>query len=124
MNKCIFCQRENVTILLENEKAICFFDKYPVTKGHILIIPKRHTLTYFDLTATEREAMDSLLFEAKAYLDDAMHPEGYNIGLNCGEVSGQTIFHCHLHLIPRYKGDMEDPTGGVRGVIPSKQKYR
>lgn len=118
---CIFCQINE--IVLENELAIAFFDKYPVNKGHLLIIPKRHVEQYFDLTEQERGVMDQLIFQGKMMLDEQYKPEGYNIGINCGEVAGQTIFHVHVHLIPRYNGDMEDPRGGVRGVIPDKQKY-
>lgn len=107
----------------ENKLAMGFFDKYPVSEGHVLIIPKRHVKTYFETTLKEREAMDSLLRLAKRHLEGKFKPDGYNVGLNCGETAGQTVMHCHLHLIPRYAGDMKDPRGGVRGVIPEKQKY-
>ena len=121
MMKCVFCEISD--IVLENEWAIAFFDKYPVNKGHLLIIPKRHVEQYFDLTEQERLAIDQLLFRAKKMLDDQYQPDGYNIGVNCGEAAGQTIFHVHVHLIPRFVGDMVDPRGGVRGVIPDRQKY-
>lgn len=113
----------NVEPVLENDLSIAFYDIYPVNKGHLLVIPKRHVEQYFDLTIEERRAIDSLLFEGKALLDKEHNPEGYNIGINNGEVAGQTIFHVHVHLIPRYKGDMEEPRGGVRGVIPDKRIY-
>lgn len=118
---CVFCEMGN--IVLENNLAMAFFDKYPVNKGHLLIIPKRHVEQYFDLSEQERTAIDQLLFEGKKLLDEQHQPDGYNIGINCGEAAGQTIFHVHVHLIPRYKNDMDDPQGGVRGVIPKKQKY-
>jgi diadenosine tetraphosphate (Ap4A) HIT family hydrolase len=118
---CVFCQIND--IVLENELAIAFYDKYPVNKGHLLIIPKRHVEQYFDLTDQERSAIDQLLFEGKKIIDEQYQPDGYNIGINCGEAAGQTVFHVHVHLIPRFKGDMEDPRGGVRGVIPEKQIY-
>ena len=118
---CVFCTIND--IVLENDLAIAFYDKYPVNKGHLLIIPKRHVEQYFDLTDQERKAIDQLLFKGKKLLDGEYHPDGYNIGVNCGEAAGQTIFHVHVHLIPRFKGDMEDPRGGVRGVIPEKQIY-
>ena len=118
---CVFCQITD--IVLENELALAFYDKYPVNKGHLLIIPKRHVEQYFDLTEQERMAIDELLFKGKKMLDEQYQPDGYNIGINCGEAAGQTIFHVHVHLIPRYDGDMEDPRGGVRGVIPEKRKY-
>jgi diadenosine tetraphosphate (Ap4A) HIT family hydrolase len=120
--ECVFCTMDKFE--LENELAYAIFDKYPVNKGHMLIIPKRHTANYFDLTMEERLAIDELLFQGKQLLDETYYPDGYNVGINCGEVAGQTIFHVHVHLIPRYKGDMEDPRGGVRGVIPGKMKYK
>ena len=118
---CVFCTIND--IVLENDLAIAFYDKYPVNKGHLLIIPKRHVEQYFDLTDQERSAIDSLLLEGKRLLDEKYQPNGYNIGINCGEAAGQTIFHVHVHLIPRFRGDMEDPRGGVRGVIPEKRIY-
>ncbi|MBB6447789.1 HIT family protein [Bacillus benzoevorans] len=118
---CVFCKINN--IVLENDLAMTFYDKYPVNEGHLLIIPKRHVVQYFDLTERERKAIDQLLFEGKSLLDEQYQPDGYNIGVNCGEEAGQTIFHVHVHLIPRFKGDMDDPRGGVRGVIPEKRIY-
>ena len=91
--------------------------------GHALIIPKRHVASYFDLTNHEREAMNLVLQYVKQKVDERCHPDGYNVGINVGEYAGQSVFHCHMHLIPRYKGDVPNPKGGVRGVIPSKQKY-
>ena len=87
------------------------------------IIPKRHVASYFDLTNHEREAMNVVLQYVKQKVDERFHPDGYNIGINVNEAAGQSVFHCHMHLIPRYKGDVPNPKGGVRGVIPSKQKY-
>jgi diadenosine tetraphosphate (Ap4A) HIT family hydrolase len=121
MMTCVFCQiNESV---LENDLAIAFYDKYPVNKGNLLLIPKRHVEQYFDLTDQERSAIDQLLFEGKKIIDEQYQPDGYNIGINCGEAAGQTIFHVHVHLIPRFRGDMEDPRGGVRGVISEKRIY-
>ncbi|WP_226669716.1 HIT family protein [Metabacillus litoralis] len=118
---CPFCTITDP--ILQNELAIGFFDKYPVNKGHLLIIPRRHVDQYFDLKIEERQAIDDLLFQGKSLVDEEYSPAGYNIGINNGEVAGQTIFHVHVHLIPRYKGDMEEPRGGVRGVIPEKRMY-
>jgi diadenosine tetraphosphate (Ap4A) HIT family hydrolase len=118
---CVFCNIND--IVLENDLAMDFYDKYPVNKGHLLIIPKRHVEQYFDLTISERSAIDRWLFEGKKLLDGQYQSDGYNIGINCGEAAGQTIFHVHVHLIPRFTGDMEDLRGGVRGVIPEKQRY-
>lgn len=121
--RCVFCSIDKKDIVLENELALAFFDRFPVGKGHILIIPKRHAETYFDLTSEEKNKMESLLTRCKDILEQVYSPDGYNIGANCGETAGQTIFHCHIHLIPRYKGDMDNPQGGVRGVIPEKRIY-
>lgn len=118
---CIFCIIRE--IVLENDLALAFYDKFPVNKGHLLIIPKRHVDQYFELTNEERFAIDDLLFKGKKLLDQTYKPDGYNIGINCGAAAGQTVFHVHVHLIPRYDGDMEEPRGGVRGVIPEKRIY-
>ena len=119
MSTCIFCDKvASGEALLHNELAIAFFDSFPVSRGHVLIIPRRHAETFFDLTDEELVAMKHLAFEVKALLDEQFHPDGYNIGLNCREAGGQTVFHCHMHVIPRYKGDVPDPTGGVRTILP------
>ena len=121
---CPFCHlSQKVEIISENDICVAFFDGYPVSLGHTLIIPRRHVASYFDLTDDERESINQMLFIVKQKLDERFHPDGYNIGINVGEHAGQSIFHCHIHLIPRYKGDVPNPKGGVRGVIPSKQSY-
>lgn len=121
---CVFCYPDDRKIVYENNLACAFFDKFPVTKGHMLIIPKRHADNYFELTQAEINAVNELLFRAKSELStkDATI-EGFNIGINNGTLAGQTIFHCHIHLIPRRQGDVEDPTGGIRNIIPGKGKY-
>ena len=119
--ECIFCKMKDY--ILENELAYTIYDKYPVGKGHMLFIPKRHVKNFFDITKEEREAIFDLIDEGKKLLDEKYSPDSYNVGINCGEHAGQTIMHVHVHLIPRYIGDMKDPTGGVRGVIPEKMKY-
>jgi len=118
---CPFCRPDDV--LFENGIAYAKPDKFPVNPGHLLIIPKRHVADFFLTTEAEKAAMLALLDEAKHYLDGKHAPAGYNVGINVGEVAGQTIMHVHLHLIPRYRGDLENPRGGVRGVIPSRQSY-
>lgn len=118
---CPFCHPEEV--VLENELAWVRFDKYPVNPGHMLVITRRHVSDFFASTREERKAINALLEEAKRLLEDRFKPDGYNIGVNCSPAAGQTIMHLHIHLIPRYTGDMENPRGGVRGVIPGKQKY-
>ncbi len=121
---CIFCELPVERVVLESEYFNVIFDAYPVSEGHTLIIPKRHAETWFDLTVEEQHSAADLLNEIKKDLQvkDASIL-GFNIGMNCGEVAGQTVMHCHVHLIPRRNGDMDDPKGGVRGVIPGKQKY-
>tara|TARA_E500000178_G_scaffold278728_1_gene278296 strand:+ start:841 stop:1824 length:984 start_codon:yes stop_codon:yes gene_type:complete len=121
---CVFCSEVVKRVINENELALAFEDKYPVTEGHTLIIPKRHVSDYFDLHQPEINAIHQLMDVRKAHLQqDDSTITGFNIGINAGKDAGQTIFHCHVHLIPRRFGDMEDPTGGVRGVIPSQQRY-
>lgn len=121
MQDCIFCNISKP--VLENEYAVAIYDKYPVNPGHMLIIPKRHIADYFAAAKEERQAIDQLLAECKKLLDKKFNPDGYNIGINCGACAGQTIFHLHVHLIPRYQGDMVHPQGGVRGVIPERRLY-
>ena len=122
--ECIFCNLDpNREIIAQNGLALAFFDAFPVNPGHALIIPKRHVADYFDLTEDEVAAMQALLREVKAIVEKRFNPDGYNIGVNVNAAAGQSVFHVHMHLIPRYKGDVENPKGGVRGVIPSKQKY-
>lgn len=108
---------------MENQYSIAIFDKSPVSMGHTLIIVKRHVANYFEMTEEEKLAVLELTEQMKIMLDGKYQPTGYNIGVNCGEDAVQTINHMHLHLIPRYKGDVADPAGGVRGVIPEKQHY-
>lgn len=122
---CIFCDisKQTDNIIHENEYVFSIYDQYPVTLGHCLIITKRHVVEYFDLSIEEKKAIDQEIMYLKRYLDGKYKPDGYNIGINNGIAAGQTIFHLHTHVIPRYKGDMIDPKGGVRGVIPNKQKY-
>ncbi|MCK9278744.1 MAG: HIT family protein, partial [Methanoculleus sp.] len=104
---------------------LCYarYDRYPVSPGHLLLIPFRHVAGPFDATDGEQAALLALVREAKAFLDERFHPDGYNVGVNVGTAAGQTVMHLHVHVIPRYAGDMADPRGGVRGVIPEKRKY-
>ena len=122
---CPFCEAPNHReILLENELALAFLDKYPVSQGHTLVVPKRHIADHFDMTEAERAAVNDLLtVRRKQLLEADKSIEGFNIGVNCGQVAGQSVFHCHIHLIPRRFGDTPHPKGGVRGVIPGKMSY-
>ena len=121
---CPFCLN-NLTseIILENNFSYAIYDKFPVSKGHILIIPKNHNSNYFDLSLEEQKECLILLNNAKKVIDKEFNPDGYNIGVNINKDAGQTIWHAHIHLIPRYNGDVVEPRGGVRGVIPSKKEY-
>lgn len=122
---CIFCNMEENRIIAENDLAYVIYDGFPVTEYHSLIISKSHTESCFDLTSQEREACHQLLFESKEkILKKDPTVDGFNIGINSGESAGQTIFHCHIHLIPRRTGDIPNPRGGVRGVIPDKADYQ
>ena len=98
-------------------------DIYPVSPGHTLIITNKLKKDYFELSKDELAELPSMIQKAKELIEAECQPDGFNIGMNCGETAGQTVFHFHCHVIPRYKGDMEDPRGGVRGVIPDKQRY-
>ena len=123
MDKCPFCNINNSEIILESEYSVAIHDKFPVNNGHTLIIPKRHTSNYFSLKKEEKKDIWNFVDEIAKLLTKKFSPAGFNIGVNINKSAGQTIPHVHIHVIPRYKNDVDDPTGGVRGVIPSKQKY-
>ncbi len=120
---CPFCSPAPENVVLRN--VLCYVrpDRYPVTKGHLLIVPFRHEPSFLLMTAEEQTAALELLTRARSKLDSEFHPDGYNIGMNVGEAAGQTVAHAHIHVIPRYAGDVPDPRGGVRFVIPEKAKY-
>ena len=109
--------------LIENDIGFVISDGFPVSEGHCLIVPHRVYSNYFDSTPEEIIGLQTLVVETKTLIDKRFNPDGYNVGINCGEVGGQTVPHVHIHLIPRYEGDVVDPRGGVRGVISSRQKY-
>ncbi len=123
-NPCPFCKAESEReIIASSSLSVAFFDGFPVSPGHALIIPKRHVSSFFDLSQEERQDLLNLADSVKQIVEERYHPDGYNIGVNVGEAAGQSIFHVHMHLIPRYQGDVPNPRGGVRGVIPDKQNY-
>ena len=121
MENCLFCNKKEY--VLENNLAYAIYDGFPVSKGHMLVIPKRHVENYFGLTNEELIAIKELADKAKEMLDKLHSPDGYNIGFNCGIDAGQSVMHCHMHIIPRYKKDVPNPRGGVRNVIPGKGNY-
>ena len=120
---CPFCALPAERILILADEALVIRDAFPVSPGHTLVIPRRHIGSFFELTDAERACMVELLAQAKAELDLSFQPDGFNIGINDGAAAGQTVQHLHLHLIPRYLGDVPDPRGGVRWVMPGKAKY-
>ena len=124
-NPCLFCNSKISGIALENEFSYASYDTYPVSEHHCLIIPKRHVMDYFELTNEELIACNDLIKIIKEdILDKDKTVKAFNIGTNVGKISGQSIMHCHIHLIPRREGDVENPQGGVRSVIPKKQHYK
>ena len=124
-NPCIFCKINNEELQFENSLAYSSIDSYPVSKFHSLIIPKRHVETYFELSNEEIHACNELILKTKEkILKQDSSVKGFNIGTNAGKVAGQSIMHCHVHLIPRREGDVENPQGGVRSVVPKKQHYK
>jgi diadenosine tetraphosphate (Ap4A) HIT family hydrolase len=110
-------------VLYRDEYFFIIEDSFPVSPGHLLIISNRVVTDYFKLSKTEQSALHQCIRKAKEIIENKYKPDGYNIGMNCGSIAGQTVMHFHCHVIPRYKGDMSDPRGGVRGVIPEKMKY-
>jgi diadenosine tetraphosphate (Ap4A) HIT family hydrolase len=121
---CVFCVRAAVgELVAENELAAAFLDAYPVSRGHCLVIPRRHEPDFLALTSEEHAAVWALVSKVRQHIEAVRTPAGYNIGINVGEVAGQTIAHAHLHVIPRYRGDVADPRGGIRCVIPTKTRY-
>ena len=124
-NPCLFCNSKISGVAHENRLAYASYDTYPVSNDHCLIIPKRHIKDYFDLTNDEVIACNDLI---KLIKDEVLRKDksikGFNIGTNLGKIAGQSIMHCHIHLIPRREGDVENPQGGVRSVIPKKQHYK
>ena len=124
---CPLCSQKDIVIddgrAVENELAYVLTDTNPVSLGHCLIVPRRHVAEFFQATKEEKIAIFELIDQMKEIIDKKHSPDGYNIGVNIGKAAGQSVPHIHIHMMPRYTGDIENPRGGVRGVIPSKQKY-
>ena len=124
-NPCLFCNSQKSGLAHENDLAYASFDTYPVSEYHCLVIPKRHVKDYFDLSNDELIACNELIKIVKKEITNKdSSVKGFNLGTNIGKVSGQSILHCHFHLIPRREGDVDNPQGGVRSVIPNKQHYK
>jgi diadenosine tetraphosphate (Ap4A) HIT family hydrolase len=123
MKACPFCNMENSKIILDNDLAIAVYDGFPVTPGHGLIVPKRHIALFYEATREEQTAMLDLLAEMRLLLLKERNPDAFNISINDGAAAGQTVMHMHIHLIPRYAGDTDDPRGGVRWIMPEKAPY-
>ncbi len=119
---CIFCQSDR-SIVAQSKLSFAVLDGFPVSKGHTLVIPKRHVATIWELTAEEYVDAFYLVRQVKDVIQKEFNPQGINIGVNCGEAAGQTVFHAHIHIIPRYSGDVHNPRGGVRNIIPGKGDY-
>ncbi len=123
-NDCPFCNPDkDREIILESASVFAIYDKFPVSNGHVLIIPKKHVSNYFELSFKEQSACWFVLNSVQKIIQEKFNPVGFNVGININETAGQTVPHVHIHLIPRYNGDVEIPRGGVRGVIPDKKEY-
>lgn len=120
---CPFCEPPGDRIAFEDRLTRALWDAFPVSRGHLLVVPRRHVASWFDATTEERSALLAGLDRGRDLIATRHAPDGYNIGINVGEAAGQTIFHLHVHLIPRYAGDVPDPRGGVRHVIPGTGNY-
>lgn len=120
---CPFCSLPDGDKVLASELCFARWDKYPVTEGHLLIVPNRHVADYFAVTTEEKTALWAMVDESKRLLAERFRPDGYNVGINVGTTAGQTVMHCHIHLIPRRLGDSVNPRGGVRAVIAGKADY-
>jgi diadenosine tetraphosphate (Ap4A) HIT family hydrolase len=120
---CPFCRLEKNRIRLENEFALAFLDGFPVAQGHTLVIPKRHAASLFELPEEEQAAVWKLVAQVRASLVAELQPDGFTVGVNDGTASGQTVMHSHVHVIPRTTGDVADPRGGIRWIMPNKARY-
>ena len=120
---CPFCNLPAGQILFKNRLVFAILDKFPATSGHLLVIPFRHVASFWELEEEEMAATNAMLKRCKSFIDEKFAPQGYNVGVNIGKDAGQTVMHVHIHLLPRYEGDVEDPVGGVRHTLPGKGNY-
>ena len=123
MDRCPYCSIRVARVTLDTEHALVFRDGYPIAEGHTLVVPRLHVPSIFDLAPEPQAAVWKLVAEVRAQLIDNLHPDGFTIGINDGVAAGQTVMHAHVHVIPRWKGDVADPRGGVRWVIPDRAAY-
>lgn len=120
---CPFCTIPPERVVAQDDQTVTLRDRYPVSEGHTLVVPKRHVASWFELDDAEQSALLRAVRSAQTELDEELHPDGWNIGVNVGAAAGQTVWHVHVHLIPRFEGDVDDPRGGVRHVIAGKGFY-
>lgn len=121
---CPFCDRlAEGDLVAQNDLAAAFVDRYPLNPGHTLIVPRRHAPDFLALTEAEHTAVWRLVPEVRAHVDARFRPHGYNLGVNVGPAAGQTVWHAHLHVVPRYEGDVADPRGGIRWILPDRARY-
>ena len=120
---CPFCDPDSDQVWLENDIGMAMWDVFPVSEGHTVVVPRRHVTSIYELSSDDQAALWRLVAQARQRLQDDLHPDGFNVGLNDGEAAGQTVLHAHIHVIPRYGGDVADPRGGVRWVLPDKARY-
>lgn len=123
VTECVFCRRIGDKVEFENAFAVGFADAFPVSDGHTLVVPKQHTSSLIDLPGHVQGAAWQLVTEVADHLKHLLHPDGFNLGVNIGVSAGQTVDHAHIHVIPRYQGDVGDPRGGVRWVLPDRAAY-
>jgi diadenosine tetraphosphate (Ap4A) HIT family hydrolase len=122
MMDCIFCQHDR-SVLRQTKLSLAFLDGFPVSKGHTLVVPRRHVGSIWEMTTEEYVDAFNLVRQIKDILQNEFEPQEFNIGANCGEAAGQSVFHAHIHIIPRYAGDVPSPMGGIRNIIPGKGNY-
>ena len=122
-DNCPFCEPDTERVWLENDCGLVLWDAFPLTEGHTLVVPRKHADSLYELTANEQASLWNLVADVRRQLAQQLHPDGFNIGLNDGRAAGQTVMHVHIHVIPRRHGDVADPRGGVRWILPNKAQY-